>query len=291
MSGEAALRTDGLGRRYGRSWALRDCTLDLPQGRIIGLVGANGAGKTTLLHLAIGLSKPTEGSVSMFGRPIRMDQPDGLAEVGFVAQDHPLYRGFTVAEMVRFGRSLNPRFDQPGAERRLRELGIPANRKTGALSGGQQAQVAFTIALAKQPRILVLDEPVASLDPLARREVMKSLIGAVAETDLTVLLSSHVVAELERVCDHLVLLHHGRVRLSGDIDTLLADHRLLTGPRTDRIDSVDGIVSATHGQRHSNLLVRQPAEIPTHPRWEAHPVSLEDLVLAYLAGSDGERYS
>ena len=289
MSGEAALRTDGLGRRYGRNWALRDCTLELPQSRIIGLVGANGAGKTTLLHLAIGLSRPTEGSVSMFGRPIRMDQPDGLAEVGFVAQDHPLYRGFTAAEMVRFGRSLNPRFDQPGAERRLRELDIPIDRKTGALSGGQQAQVALTIALAKQPRILVLDEPVASLDPLARREVMKSLIGAVAEADLTVLLSSHVVAELERVCDHLVLLHQGRVRLSGDIDTLLADHRLLTGPRTDSVDSVDGIVSATHGQRHSNLLVRQPAEIPTHPRWEAHPVSLEDLVLAYLAGSADER--
>jgi ABC-type branched-subunit amino acid transport system ATPase component len=171
MTGEPALRTTGLGRRYHRrTWALRDCDLELPQGRIIGLVGANGAGKTTLLHLAIGLLKPTEGTVSMFGRPIRMDQPDGLAQVGFVAQDHPLYRGFTVADMIRFGRSLNPRFDHAGAGRRLRDLDIPLGHKTGALSGGQQAQVALTLALAKQPRLLVPDEPVASLDPLARRD-------------------------------------------------------------------------------------------------------------------------
>jgi ABC-2 type transport system ATP-binding protein len=285
MTGEPALRTIGLGHRYHRrTWALRDCTLELPQGRIIGLVGANGAGKTTLLHLAIGLLKPAEGTVSMFGRPIRMDQPAGLAQVGFVAQDHPLYRGFTVADMIRFGRSLNPRFDQGGAERRLNDLGIPLGHKTAALSGGQQAQVALTLALAKQPRILVLDEPVASLDPLARREVMRTLVDAVADSDLTVLLSSHVVAELERVCDHLVLLHQGRVRLTGDIDDLLGEHRMLTGPRTgDTTTGIPGVIAATHGERHSNLLVRQPTGVPAHPRWEAHPISLEDLVLAYLA--------
>ena len=279
-----ALRTTGLGKRYGRrTWALRDCSLELPQGRIIGLVGVNGAGKTTLLHLAIGLLRPTEGTVSMFDRPLRMDRPDGLAEIGFVAQDHPLYRGFTVADMLHLGGSTNPRFDQPGAERRLRELDIPLGRRTGKLSGGQQAQVALTLALAKQPRILVLDEPVASLDPLARRGFMKSLIDAVAERDLTVLLSSHVIAELERVCDHLVLLHQGRVRLAGDLDDLLAEHRLLTGPRCDDRTVLDGVIAATHGQRHSNLLVRRPAGTAAHPRWEAHPVSLEELVLAYLS--------
>ncbi|BEL03896.1 ABC transporter ATP-binding protein [Actinoplanes sichuanensis] len=274
MTGEAALCATGLGRRYRRNWALRDCTLELPQGRIIGLVGANGAGKTTLLHLAIGLLEPTEGTVTVFGRPAAVDQ------VGFVAQDHPLYSGFTVADMIRFGRSLNPRFDQAGAERRLTDLDIPLGRKAGALSGGQQAQVALTLALAKQPRLLILDEPVASLDPLARREVMRTLVDAVAESDLTVLLSSHVVAELERVCDHLVLLHQGRVRLTGDIDDLLAEHRLLTGPRTG--ETAPGVIAATHGERSSNLLVRQPPGVPAHPRWESHPVSLEDLVLAYL---------
>lgn len=290
MTGELALRTDGLGRRYGRrTWGLRDCTLYLPAGRIIGLVGANGAGKTTLLHLTIGLLRPTVGSVSMFGRPIRMDRPDGLAQIGFVAQDRPLYRGFTVTDMLRFGRAMNPRFDVDGARRRLGELDIPLGRRAGALSGGQQAQVALTLALAKRPRLLVLDEPVASLDPLARREVMRTLVSAVAEDGLTVLLSSHVVAELERVCDHLVLLHRGRVRLAGDIDDLLAAHQMLTGPRSDAADDLPGVIAVTHGDRHSNLLVRYPAATPAHPRWQAHPVSIEELILAYLDQPGMER--
>ncbi|MEW2130775.1 ABC transporter ATP-binding protein [Streptomyces sp. NPDC005435] len=285
MSTDVAVRIDHVGKRYGRHWALRDCTLSLPAGRIIALVGANGAGKTTLLHLAIGLLAPTEGTVSLLGTPLKPGRPQSLSQVGFVAQDHPLYRGFTVAEMLRYGRGTNTRFDQAGAERRLRDLGIPLKHKTGRLSGGQQAQVALTLALAKQPRLLVLDEPVASLDPLARREFMRTLIDAVAETDVTVLLSSHVVTELERVCDHLVLLRTGQVRLAGDIDDLLAEHRLLTGPRvTDT--ALDGLVTATHGDRTSHLLVRSPATAPTHPRWESHPVNLEDLVLAYLEGQD-----
>jgi ABC-2 type transport system ATP-binding protein len=174
MTTAAALRTSRLGKRYGRrTWALRNCTLELPQGRIIGLVGANGAGKTTLLHLAIGLLQPSAGGVWMFDQPVRMDRPAGLAQIGLVAEDHPLYRSFTVADMLRYGRSLNPGWDQHSAERRLHELGIPTTRKVGKLSGGQQAQVALTLALAKRPRMLVLDEPVASLDPIARREFMK----------------------------------------------------------------------------------------------------------------------
>lgn len=285
MSSDVAVRIDHVDKRYGRHWALRDCTLSLPARRVIALVGANGAGKATLLHLAIGLMAPTRGTVSLLGTPLRPGRPRSLSQVGFVAQDHPLYRGFTVAEMLRCGRDTNTRFDQAGAERRLRDLGIPLGRRTGRLSGGQQAQVALTLALAKQPHLLVLDEPVASLDPLARREFMRTLIAAVAETDLTVLLSSHVVTELERVCDHLVLLRDGRVRLAGDIDDLLAGHRVLTGPRvTDT--AIDGLVAATHGDRNSHLLVRQPVTAPTHPRWEAHSVSLEDLVLAYLEGQD-----
>jgi ABC-2 type transport system ATP-binding protein len=288
VSPGSALQTSGLGRRYGRrTWALRDCTLDLPPGRIVGLVGVNGAGKTTLLHLAIGLLKPTEGEVSLFGEPLRFGQPAGLAQVGFVAQDHPLYRGFTVGDLLRFGRSMNPAFDLAGAQRRLRDLGIPFDRRAGRISGGQQAQVALTLALAKRPRMLVLDEPVANLDPLARREFMRSLVDAVAERDLTVLLSSHVVAELERVCDHLVLLHQGRVRLAGDVEDLLAEHRLLSGPRQDAAAALDGVIAATHGGRHSDMLVRQPVGTQPHPRWHSRPVSLEELVLAYLERLDG----
>ncbi|NUT35825.1 MAG: ABC transporter ATP-binding protein [Hamadaea sp.] len=287
MSAASALRVEGLGKRYGRgAWALRDCTFDLPQGGVVGLVGANGAGKSTLMHLAIGLLNPTEGHVALFGRPLRMDRPEGLAEVGFVAQDHPLYRGFTVAEMIRFGAATNPRFDQATARRRLQDLGIPLDRRAGRLSGGQQAQVALTLALAKLPRILVLDEPAASLDPIARRAFMRTLIDAVAETEVTVLLSSHAVGELERVCDHLVLLHQGRLRLAGEIDDLVAGHRVLTGPRTDDAREIEGLVSASHGARQSHLLVRQPVAVPVHPRWEANPVSLEELVLAYLEGQD-----
>lgn len=261
---------DRLGKRYGRrTWALRDCTLELPSNGIIGLVGANGAGKTTLLHLAIGLIEPTEGTVTRHGT------------VGFVAQDHPLYKGFTVADMIRFGAAMNPGFDSREASQRLQKLGIPTDRKVGKLSGGQQAQVALTLALAKRPGLLVLDEPMASLDPLARRDFMRTLVDAVAEREVTVLLSSHGVAELERVCDHLVLLDRGRVLLAGDIDDLLAGHRLLSGPAVVP-DGVEGLVSASVGARNSNLLVRQPADMSLHPRWEAHPVTLEDLVLGYM---------
>ena len=269
------MRMDGLGKRYGRGvWALRDCTLELPGGGITGLVGANGAGKTTLLHLAIGLIKPTEGTVTRQGA------------VGFVAQDHPLYKGFTVAEMVRFGAVMNPGFGSGDAAERLGRLGIPLERKVGRLSGGQQAQVALTLALAKRPALLVLDEPVASLDPLARRDFLRTLVDAVAEREVAVLLSSHGVAELERVCDHLVLLDRGRVLLAGDLDDLLAGHRLLTGPAVDS-EGVEGLVAASVGERNSNLLVRQPAGMPLHPRWESHPVTLEELVLGYMR--TGER--
>lgn len=283
MSGEPLLRCSGLGKRYGRrTWALRDCDLELPRGGVVGLVGANGAGKTTLLHLAIGLLRPTEGAVRMFGEPLRLDRPAGLAPIGFVAQDHPLYGRFTVAELLHFGRSTNRRFDLAGARDRLSDLGIALERRVSKLSGGQQAQVALTLALAKQPRLLVLDEPVASLDPVARRDFFRTLVAVVAGSDMTVVLSSHVVAELERVCDHLVLLHEGRVRLAGAIDDLLAEHRLLTGPRTDDLDAVDGVITVTHGHRHSNVLVRRPGPASAHPRWESHPVGLEELVLAYL---------
>lgn len=188
-----------------------------------------------------------------------------------------------MADLLHFGHSMNPDFDLAGARDRLAGLGIDPRRRASRLSGGQQAQVALTLALAKQPRLLVLDEPVASLDPVARRDFLRTIVDAVAGGDLTVVLSSHVVAELERVCDHLVLLHEGRVRLAGAIDDLLAEHRLLVGPRTDDLAAVDGVITATHGHRHSNVLVRGSAEAGSvHPRWQSHPVGLEELVLAYV---------
>lgn len=279
---DQALRTRGLGKRYGRSWALRECTVALPAGLVIALVGPNGAGKTTLLRLVVGLLAPTEGSVEVFGESPATNTPQALARVGFVAQDHPLYRRFSVADLLHLGRSLNVRWDQRLAERRLSELDIPLGRKAGALSGGQQAQVALALALAKRPDLLVLDEPLASLDPLARREFLQTMLAAVADEGITVLFSSHVVTELERVCDHLLLLRHGKVALSGDIEELLATHRLLVGPRTTAaLDRAPAVIQATHGDRHTTLLVRDEGA-PAAPGWEPHPVSLEDLVLAYL---------
>ncbi len=279
---EYALRAHGLGRRYRKAWALRDCTLALPSGRVIALVGPNGAGKTTLLRLSVGLLAPTAGSIEVFGRSPATNAPQVLSRVGFLAQDHPLYGHFTVADLLRFGRSCNVRFDQGLAEQRLSRLDIPLDRRAGALSGGQQAQVALVLALAKRPDLLVLDEPLSSLDPVARREFQQALMGAVAADGVTVLFSSHAVHELERVCDYLVVLNQGRVTLAGDIDMLLAEHRLLVGPRVAADPDRSGtVIEAVHSDRQTTLLVRDGAAA-VMPGWQAHPVGLEDLVLAYL---------
>ncbi len=279
----AALEAEGLGMRYGRFWALQDCSLQAPQGSVIALVGPNGAGKTTLLQLVTGLLRPTAGAISVFGKDARDGSAQALSQVGFVAQQRPLYPNFTVADLLRMGRHLNLRWDQTLAEKRLAELGIPLTRRAGKLSGGQQAQVALALALAKRAPLLVLDEPLANLDPIARRDFMRVLMSAVAEDGLTVLLSSHVIADLEPVCDWLILLNRGRVQLAGAIDEVLAGHRLLTGPHTDTDPQLPGLVQATRSPRHTDLLVRTEADrVEIHPAWQSRPVGLEQLILAYL---------
>jgi ABC-2 type transport system ATP-binding protein len=282
-----ALETEGLGKRYGRTWALRDCSLHLPAGRIAALVGPNGAGKTTLLHLAVGLLRPDAGRVRVFGQDPR-DNIAVLAEIGFVAQDTPLYPDFTAAELITMGGKLNRHWDTAFARGRLAQLGIPPNKPVGKLSGGQRAQVALALALAKRPRLLLLDEPIASLDPLARREFMQALMGAVGESDTTVVLSSHLLADLERACDYLVVLQTAEVQLAGAVDDLLAEHRTLVGPRTEPGDAIPGratVVRASHTDRQSTLLVRAAGPIDD-PVWTEHDVTLEDLVLAYLTAAD-----
>ncbi|MBW8481583.1 ABC transporter ATP-binding protein [Actinomadura parmotrematis] len=282
----AAVRTRGLGKRYGRRWALTDCTLDVPAGRVVGLVGPNGAGKTTLLNMVVGQLAPTSGTIEVLG-----GAPGGgaaqLAKVGYVAQETPTYAGLTVAEHLRLGAKLNPRWDDAVARRRIERLGLDPAKKAGRLSGGQRAQLALTLGIAKRPELLVLDEPVAALDPLARREFLQGLMEAAAEHDLSVLLSSHLVSDLERVCDHLIMLLEARVRVAGDIDDLLAEHLLLTGPRRDPADLPAGqhVVSASHTDRQSTLLVRTTE--PVHdPAWSVDRVGLEDIVLAYMTGGD-----
>ncbi|MCP2335636.1 ABC transporter ATP-binding protein [Actinomadura rupiterrae] len=277
----AALEAEGLGMRFGRAWALRECSVSVPAGSVVALVGPNGAGKTTLMHLVCGLLRPSEGRVRVFGGDAG-GTAEALARVGFVAQEHPLYRGMTVAELLRMGQALNPGFDRALAELRLAALDIPLVKRAGALSGGQQAQVSLALALAKRPRLLVLDEPLANLDPVARRDFSRTLMSAVAEDEVTVLLSSHVIADLEAVCDRLVVLNRGSVRLDGAIEDVLAAHRLLSGPR-DAATDVPGVVRAVHSERHSDLLVRTgPEETAVHPVWQQHRVGLEELILAYL---------
>jgi ABC-2 type transport system ATP-binding protein len=279
----AAVHTKGLGKRYGSTWALSDCTLEIPTGSVTALVGPNGAGKTTLLQLAVGLIRPSAGEVRVLGCEPRADDATLLPRVGFVAQDHPLHRSFTVAETLKLGRCLNHTWDEDAARARLARLGIPLDRKTGKLSGGQQAQVALTLALAKRPELLILDEPVASLDPLARREFMNTVMEVVSETQLTVVLSSHIVTDLERVCDHIVILSQAHTILSAPIDEVLATHRLLTGPRADTasVARVHAVIRESHTERQTSLLVRADGHV-YDASWQVHEVDLEEIVLAYL---------
>jgi ABC-2 type transport system ATP-binding protein len=281
-----ALRTDRLGRRYGKVWGLRDCTLEVPAGAVAALVGPNGAGKTTLLEMIIGLLEPTEGQVSVFGEASHANTAQTLARVGYVAQDHPLYRDFTVADMFHLGRAMNPNWDQQLAEARADRLGIPLKRKVKRLSGGQQAQVSLTMALAKRAPLQVLDEPLSSLDPIARLDFMRDVMATAADADLTFLISSHVVAELERYCDWLIVLARGHVQLAGPADDLLAAHRLLTVPRATPDAELPGAaIHRTDSDRHSTVLVRTDPDQPAaqgHAGWQADRVSFEQLVMSYL---------
>jgi ABC-2 type transport system ATP-binding protein len=276
------IEASGLGKRYGGTWALRECTLAVPAGHVAALVGPNGAGKTTLLNLAVGLVTPSAGAVTVLG-----GWPPGslaaLDEIAFVAQDTPVYKNLSTADMLHLTRNLNRRFDQRYAETRLGELGIPLKRKAGKLSGGQQAQLALTMALARRPKLLVLDEPVAMLDPVARHDFMAIVLVAAADDGVSVLLSSHVLAELERVADYLILLSRGQVQVAGEVDDLLAGHRLLTGP-ADAADKYAErpVVHLRRAAAQAHLLVRATADDPVPPGWEAHPVGLEELALAYL---------
>ena len=278
-----ALHASGLGKRYRQRWALSDCTLEIPEGRVAGLVGPNGAGKSTLLNLAVGLLAPDAGTVTVLdGQP--GSGPAQLAQVGFVAQDTPVYAGLSVADHLRFGAHLNPGWDAAYAEDRIERLGLDPGQRAGKLSGGQRAQLALTLALAKRPRLLILDEPVASLDPLARREFLQDLMEAVAEYEVSVILSSHLVNDLERVCDYLVVLAASRVQIAGDVDALIASHHRLIGPRRDpaSLPSDQQVIQASHTDRQSTLIVQSRHPV-LDPAWTVEQLNLEDLVLAYMS--------
>jgi ABC-2 type transport system ATP-binding protein len=277
-----AFEADGLGKRYGRRWALQGCTVSVPAGHVAGLVGPNGAGKTTLLQLAVGLIAPSAGTIEVLGES-DLAHAEQLARIGFVAQETPLYPSLSVADHLRLGAALNPGWDGALARERIAKLGLDDSQRAGQLSGGQRAQLALTLAVAKRPELLVLDEPVASLDPLARREFLRSLMEITAEHGVSVVLSSHLVGELERVCDHLILLADARVQLAGEVDELLATHRRLIGPRRDPaiLPASQEVIEQAHTDRQSTLFVRTEQPI-IDPAWTVEEVSLEDIVLAYM---------
>jgi ABC-2 type transport system ATP-binding protein len=276
----SAVVTRNLTKRYGRKTALADCTLDIPAGHVVGLVGPNGAGKSTLLQLVCGLLRPTAGGLDVLGAP----PVTGSPRIGFVAQDTPVYAGLTVEDHLRFGKHLNPSWDDDLARERIERLELDPKQRAGKLSGGQRAQLALTLAVAKRPELLLLDEPVSALDPLARREFLQGLMEYVAETGTSVVMSSHLVADLERVCDYLIVLVKSKVRVTGEVEELLATHHRVTGARIDpeKLGSGRTVVQARHTDVQSSLVVRSSAPIDD-PAFSVDGIDLEDLVLAYMS--------
>ncbi|QKV78805.1 ABC transporter ATP-binding protein [Amycolatopsis sp. Hca4] len=283
------LKAQGLGKKYKRKQALSGCTLEIEAGHVTGLVGPNGAGKSTLLNIAAGMLEPTTGTIEVCGGSPGSG-PEQLAKVGYVAQNTPVYSGLSIEDHLRLGAHLNPGWDASLAEKRIERLGLDPKQAAGKLSGGQRAQLALTIGIAKRPELLLLDEPVAALDPLARREFLQDLMEAVAEHGLSVVMSSHLVNDLERVCDHLVVLVASQVRVIGEVETLLATHHRLSGPRRD-LDTLPAdqhVVSATHTDRQTTVLVRTEAPI-LDPAWTVGQIGLEDLVLEYMSNPTAAR--
>ncbi|WBC13672.1 ABC transporter ATP-binding protein [Micromonospora sp. WMMA1998] len=291
MSGQpVAVEARDLSRRYGAVWALRECGFALPANRIVALVGANGAGKSTLLSIIAGTLAATSGTLLVHGRPVaRGRSTDGGSRVAILAQDKPLYRDFTVADMLRFGRSTNRVWDQRRALSWLRRFDVPLDRRCGKLSGGQRAQVALAVALGSRPEVLLLDEPLANLDPVARTEVTGELMAEAADDDMTVVLSTHIIAELSVVGDHLLLLDAGRPVLTGDVEDLLDGHVRMAGPRADQPPGPGVVVQAQHTERQSTFVLRRPAAPTAHavvaPGWTVQPVALDELILTYLRAS------
>ncbi|KAA9159972.1 ABC transporter ATP-binding protein [Amycolatopsis acidicola] len=283
------LHAQGLGKKYKRRWALTGCTLEIEAGHVSGLVGPNGAGKSTLLNIASGMLEPTTGRIEVCGG-VPGSGPEQLAKVGYVAQNTPVYPGLTVEDHLRLGARLNPAWDEPLARHRIERIGLDPKQAAGKLSGGQRAQLALTLGIAKRPELLLLDEPVAALDPLARREFLQDLMEAVAEHELSVVMSSHLVTDLERVCDHLIVLVDSQVRIEGDVEELLSTHHRLTGPRRDvsSLPSDQHVVSSSHTDRQSTVLVRTEAPI-LDPAWTVGKLTLEDLVLEYMSSQAAAR--
>ena len=281
LPGPAVIETSGLTKRYRKVTALSghghrpggpDLGADRPERR-----GEDHAAA------AAGRPGPADRRRGRGARHYTAPGPGVPGRARLPGPGDPAVPALTAADHIRVGAHLNPRWDADSVRQRLKALNIPLDRAVGKLSGGQRAQLALALTLAKRPRLLLLDEPVAALDPLARRHFLGTLADAVAAGGLTVVLSSHLVADMERVCDHLILLSASRVQLCGDIDSLLAEHQVLVGPRKDTtaIEQSHTLVQAVRTPRQTTLLLRLNGPV-IDPAFEAADVSLEELVLGYM---------
>lgn len=282
-----ALETVDLGRRYRTKWGLRECSLTVPRGSITGLIGPNGAGKSTLLRLSAGLSRPTTGTVSLFGQPVRPNGTEHLSRIGYFDQLRPLYGTLRVEETLRFGKKFNSSWDNEAASAWLNESQVPLAERVDRLSLGQQALVALALCVGKSPDLLLLDEPVANLDPLARRQLLEMLLATVAEHGTTVFLSSHIISELEPVCDRLIILSASNVRVSGTVEWFLSSHRIVTGERSSSVPDGIAVITRRDAERQTTLLIRQDAA-SIGPPWQVSEPGLDEIVLAYLSASQSE---
>jgi len=286
-AGPEAGRLDDVGVRFGKVWAVRHASAVIPTGSVVAVVGTNGAGKTSLLRALVGLQPLTQGSISVLGGRLRTDDPADLARIGYVGQRRPLYGYLRVREMLRYGKVTNPGWNSAFAAQRVRDVGIDPNKRIEQLSGGQRTQIALTMALAKQPDLLVLDEPLSDLDPLARQQVLAALMADVAERGITVVLSSHILGELESTCDQVMALHAGRLVLAGDIDTIIGGHVQLTGPADAlaQLSTQGQIIDHQREGASTRVLVRLTVDARfLDPRWHRHPVGMDTVVLGYLRG-------
>jgi ABC-2 type transport system ATP-binding protein len=278
-----ALQATNLGRRFRRKWALKDCTLTIPRGRVSALVGPNGAGKSTLLRIAAGLIPPSTGSLRILGSDVMSRSADIVSRVGYLDQDRPSYASFKVSEILHFGRSSNPKWNSDVAIGNLARLNIPLGARVSTLSGGQQAQVALTVCMAKMPELLLLDEPAAALDPVAREDLLRLLMNEVAVRGSSVILSTHSLADVSSVCDYVVVLSNSRVVLANDIDFVLESHRILSSDRRLSSPLPYGaiVLEERHSARETSVLAR--IELPImDSRWLIESPTLDEIVMAYL---------
>lgn len=279
----AALELSNVSKRYRRTWALQDCELSIPRGKIVALVGPNGAGKSTLLRIAAGLTRPNSGTIRLLDQEPTTGRGIFDGRVSYLDQERPLLDGLRVRDMLEFGRRTNPKWDSSSAHAHLSRLGISLTSRVGTLSEGQKAQVALTLCLAKQPELLLLDEPAAALDPVAREDLLRLLMQQAATSDVTVVLSTHALGDVAAVCDYLVILAQSRVVLSDDIDYILESHRLMTASVKDHLTPPVGvdIIGEELSNREVSLLVR--AGLPlADARWHVERPTLDEIVLAYL---------